>query len=72
MISDKAAMPSFGNTETDRQVKAYIFGLEQWIVGNLKFCFASHRYLGEEREEIEKSLIIQLLPSSDTESDRSD
>ena len=67
MVSDKASMPSFGSTETDRQVKAYIFGLEQWITGNLRFCFDSPRYLGQERKEIEKSLVVKLFPSSDTE-----
>lgn len=69
MYSDKEAMTSFGSIEIDRQVKDYIHGLEQWVIGNLRFSFDTPRYLGQERKEVERTLVIKLpaLTTSDTE-----
>lgn len=69
-LSDKAALPSFG-PETDTELRAYIFGLETWIIGNLRFSLETPRYLGEDRVEIRNTFIVKLFPSCDTE-DNSD
>ncbi|KAI5116915.1 hypothetical protein M0805_002120 [Coniferiporia weirii] len=62
--TDKEALPSFG-AAVDADLRNYIFGLENWIVGNLMFSFDTPRYLGEERKEVEKTLIVKLRTLSD-------
>ncbi|KAH8111216.1 terpenoid synthase [Phellopilus nigrolimitatus] len=60
-IADKAALPSssFG-TEIDANLHKYIHGLETWITGNLRYSFKTPRYFGDEREEVEKTLVVRM------------
>ncbi|KAH8111225.1 terpenoid synthase [Phellopilus nigrolimitatus] len=58
-IADKAALPSFG-TAVDANLQKYINGLETWVTGNLRYSFTTPRYFGDDREEVEKTLIVKL------------
>lgn len=70
-LSDKAALPSFG-PGVDADVKAYILGLEYWIIGNIHFSYEGPRYFGDDREEIRRTRVVRLFTSSDNDSEDSD
>ena len=57
--TDKKRLPSFG-TRTDADVARFIGALETWIVGNIRWSFATKRYFGNEYEEIRKTLTVKL------------
>lgn len=67
-LSDKARLPSFG-PEGDADLKAYIFGLETWIIGNLRFSLETPRYLGEDRMDIRNTRVMKLILSHDASGD---
>ena len=67
---DKAVIPSFGPT-TDADVRSYIAGMEDWIIGNLRYSMESRRYFGKKRMKVEKTLIVELdFPDENTSSQR--
>lgn len=61
----KAHLPSFklmpgGYDGIDEDVAKFVRSLEQWVVGNLYWSFETPRYFGPEREEIARSLIVEI------------
>ncbi|KAJ3793697.1 isoprenoid synthase domain-containing protein [Lentinula aff. detonsa] len=60
-MNDRAQLPSWG-PEIDRQVKIYIDGLEDWMVGSLHWSFESERYFGKGGRHVKKTRVINLLP----------
>ncbi|CDO74937.1 hypothetical protein BN946_scf184945.g9 [Trametes cinnabarina] len=54
-------VPSWG-PKIDRDVAAYVHGLQNWIVGSLHWSFESTRYFGEEGASIKKHRVVKLLP----------
>ena len=59
--ADRQVLPSWG-PEIDRDVQAYVQGLQDWIVGSLHWSFDTTRYFGQEGAAIKKHRIIRLLP----------
>jgi hypothetical protein len=60
-ISERDNLPSWG-PEIDRQVKIYVQGLADWIVGSLHWSFESTRYFGTNGRKIKQTRIVELLP----------
>lgn len=60
-IAERANLPSWG-PEIDRQVKTYVQGLADWIVGSLHWSFESTRYFGTSGRRIKQTRIVELLP----------
>lgn len=59
-LLDKKTLPSFGAT-VDDEVKAYITGLEYWIIGNILFSFESKRYISDdERARVKETLVVEI------------
>ena len=46
-------IPSWG-PEIDRDVKIYVKGLQDWIIGSLHWSFITHRYFGSLGPEIRR------------------
>ncbi|KAI5124084.1 hypothetical protein M0805_003911 [Coniferiporia weirii] len=61
-IANKALVPSFGCPKLDKDVVAYVQGLQDWIVGSLHWSFMSQRYFGTEGAEVKKNRYVKLLP----------
>lgn len=59
---NKTRVPSFGCAKLDRDVAAYVQGLQDWIVGSLHWSFMSERYFGKEGAEVKKHRHVVLLP----------
>ncbi|KAI0078811.1 terpene synthase [Panus rudis PR-1116 ss-1] len=56
------SLPSWGD-EVDRDVKTYVQGMQDWIVGSLHWSFTgTRRYFGTEGAEIKRHRTVQLLP----------
>ncbi|KZT28204.1 terpenoid synthase [Neolentinus lepideus HHB14362 ss-1] len=58
-LQDKCNLPSWG-PHVDKIVKCYVRGMEDSAIASLEFSFASKRYLGADRDEIRKTLILPL------------
>ncbi|KAH9917528.1 isoprenoid synthase domain-containing protein [Amylocystis lapponica] len=63
---ERLAVPSWG-AEIDRDVAAYIEGLQNWIVGSLNWSFESMRYFGARNAEIRRELVVKLTPARELE-----
>ncbi|KZT69830.1 terpenoid synthase [Daedalea quercina L-15889] len=59
-------IPSWG-PEIDRDVKIYVKGLQDWIVGSLHWSFITHRYFGPLGPEIKKTRYVKLHPKKKPE-----
>ena len=58
---DWARIPSWG-PEIDAQVKIYVEGLADWIIGSLHWSFDSERYFGKKGPQIKRSMVVELAP----------
>lgn len=58
---ERDSLPSWG-PEIDRQVKMYVQGLADWIVGSLHWSFESTRYFGTNGRKIKTTRFVELLP----------
>jgi alpha-muurolene/germacrene-A/gamma-muurolene synthase len=54
-------VPSFGSEQLDRDVRTYIQGLQDWIVGSLHWSFMTERYFGKDGDLVKKTRIVKLL-----------
>lgn len=60
-IQGQKAIRSFG-ADVDRDVKIYIKGVEEWIIGNIHWSFDCQRYFGKRGQEVKKSRVTKLGP----------
>ncbi|KAI5122525.1 hypothetical protein M0805_005252 [Coniferiporia weirii] len=58
-ISSKAEIRSYG-PEVDAAIRSYIFGMEQWVIGNIMWSFDTQRYFGTEHEEVKRTRVVRL------------
>ncbi|KAH8103083.1 isoprenoid synthase domain-containing protein, partial [Cristinia sonorae] len=58
---DRKDLPSWG-PEIDAQVKTYVDGLADWIVGSLHWSFESERYFAKLGPEVKTTRVVDLLP----------
>ncbi|KDQ10831.1 hypothetical protein BOTBODRAFT_177898 [Botryobasidium botryosum FD-172 SS1] len=61
-VMEKAKIPSWSSPEIDRQVQAYVRGMESWVIGSNQWSFDSSRYFGAERDDVRKTLCVTLWP----------
>jgi hypothetical protein len=59
-IEDQARVPSWGD-DIDKDVKLYVNGLQEWIVGSLHWSFMTTRYFGDNGGAIKATRIVELL-----------
>ncbi|TFY65083.1 hypothetical protein EVG20_g5720 [Dentipellis fragilis] len=57
----RAQLPSWG-PRVDAGVRAYIAGLQNWMIGSLHWSFITQRYFGKEGLEVKRKLSVELLP----------
>jgi hypothetical protein len=60
MLQGKASLRSFGPV-VDDQLRAYIRGLEDWIVGSLHWSFENRRYFGDEAEQVKQTREVRII-----------
>ena len=57
-LCGKAGLRSFGPVDPD--VRAYIMGLEQWIIGSTNWCFDSGRFFGPKRTQVKEKSVVNF------------
>jgi hypothetical protein len=60
-IENQKRIPSWGDS-IDRDVKLYVRGLQEWIVGSLHWSFMTKRYFGDKGGTVKATRIVDLLP----------
>jgi hypothetical protein len=60
-IENQARVPSWGDA-IDGDVKLYVNGLKEWIVGSLHWSFMTKRYFGDNGGTVKATRIVDLLP----------
>ena len=58
-IENKKLIPSFG-AEVDRDIRAYVRNMDDWVIGNLEWHFRSKRYLGDDNERVRESRVVTI------------
>ena len=61
-ISNLERIPDFGDEQVNREVKLYVQGLQDWIVGSLHWSFETERYFGPDGQKVKATRIVPLLP----------
>jgi hypothetical protein len=59
--NDRINLPSWG-AKIDNDVRVYVDGLSNWIVGSLHWSFESERYFGKNGKDVKASRVVNLLP----------
>jgi hypothetical protein len=59
-VENQARVPSWGD-EIDKDVKLYVNGLQEWIVGSLHWSFMTTRYFGDNGGAVKATRIVELL-----------
>jgi hypothetical protein len=60
-VENQARVPSWGDCSIDRDVKLYVNGLQEWIVGSLHWSFMTTRYFGDNGGMVKATRIVELL-----------
>lgn len=61
-ISNIERIPDFEDERVNREVKLYVQGLQDWIVGSLHWSFETERYFGKDGQKVKETRIVNLLP----------
>lgn len=61
-ISNLERIPDFGDERVNQEVKLYVQGLQDWIVGSLHWSFETERYFGKDGLKVKETRIVNLLP----------
>ncbi|KAK7441388.1 hypothetical protein VKT23_016636 [Stygiomarasmius scandens] len=61
-IENYKSLPTFGDTDVDRLVKEYCWGMGNWVTTNIKWSFSGERYFGKTGLEVMKHRNITLIP----------
>ncbi|KAF8479287.1 isoprenoid synthase domain-containing protein [Russula ochroleuca] len=64
-VENQARVPSWGDC-IDRDVKLYVNGLQEWIVGSLHWSFMTTRYFGDNGGVVRATRIVELLSQEST------
>jgi hypothetical protein len=59
-VENQARVPSWGD-RIDKDVKLYVNGLKEWIVGSLHWSFMTTRYFGDNGGAVKATRIVELL-----------
>lgn len=60
-VHDRARLPSWGPT-IDADVRVYVDGLADWIVGSLHWSFETERYFGRAGRRVKATRKVTLRP----------
>ena len=63
-VENLPRLPSWGDA-IDKDVKLYVGGLREWIVGSLHWSFETKRYF-DNGEEVKLTRVVELLPQETT------
>lgn len=64
-IENQARVPSWGN-HIDGDVKLYVNGLQEWIVGSLHWSFMTKRYFDDNGGLVKATRIVDLISRENT------
>jgi hypothetical protein len=59
-VENQALVPSWGD-DIDKDVKLYVNGMQEWIVGSLHWSFMTTRYFGDNGGAVKATRIVELL-----------
>jgi alpha-muurolene/germacrene-A/gamma-muurolene synthase len=59
-VENQKRVPSWGDS-IDRDVKLYVRGLQEWMVGCLNWSFVTKRYFGDNGGTVKATRIVDLL-----------
>jgi len=59
-VENQKRIPSWGDS-IDRDVKLYVRGMQEWIVGSLHWSFMTKRYFGDNGGTVKATRIVDLL-----------
>lgn len=62
-VENQKRVPSWGDS-IDRDVKLYVRGLQEWMVGCLHWSFVTKRYFGDNGGTVKATRIVDLLSSN--------
>ncbi|KZT30219.1 terpenoid synthase [Neolentinus lepideus HHB14362 ss-1] len=51
-VDNERMLPSWGDARIDEDVRVYVHGLRDWIVGSIHWAFETDRYFGQNTEEV--------------------
>lgn len=60
-VDDRARLPSWGPA-VDADVRVYVDGLADWIVGSLHWSFDTERYFGKAGKQVKVTRMVTLRP----------
>lgn len=60
-VHDRALLPSWGPT-VDADVRVYVNGLADWIVGSLHWSFETERYFRKDGMRVKVDRVVTLRP----------
>lgn len=60
-VHDRALLPSWGPA-IDADVRVYVDGLADWIVGSLHWSFETERYFGKAGKRVKATRLVTLRP----------
>ncbi|THU80222.1 terpenoid synthase [Dendrothele bispora CBS 962.96] len=64
-FNENKKITSWGE-EVDKMVKAYVQGLQDWIVGSLHWSFMTTRYFGADGQQVKEKRHMKLLPVNES------
>lgn len=59
-IESQKRIPSWGDS-IDKDVKLYVNGMQEWIVGSINWSYVTKRYFGDNGESVKATRVIDLL-----------
>ena len=59
-VENQKRVPSWGDS-IDKDVKLYVRGLQEWMVGCLNWSFVTKRYFGDNGGMVKATRIVDLL-----------
>lgn len=63
-VDGQKELPSFGEA-IDKDVQKYMRSIGQWHIANVFWSFETPRYFGAEREEVKKTLVVNVRDHGD-------
>jgi hypothetical protein len=59
-IENQKRVPSWGDN-IDKDVKLYINGMQEWVIGSINWSFVTKRYFGDNGGLVKATGIVDLL-----------
>ena len=59
-IENQKRVPSWGDS-IDKDIKLYINGMQEWVIGSINWSFVTMRYFGDNGGSVKATRIVDLL-----------